>query len=379
MGRKAPLLSSAAFWRRRSPRPAPCRQRLREVRARAVQLAAAAHAVDHLRAARPQAYHVAMCSSPSDAQRCPTQCGPAADAQVQHRSQRNLRAPAGPHVRQQIEAGLPRVAAALHKAQVRQHAVHGLNAVAGHRSERGSPPRLVARQPAELVTTDVTASSPLRFLVQKALKTGNSGSSFFRVRRQSWCLSLQICLISVESRVETLTLLSARKTGDFHPAELVAPAAGPGVVPATPCSPCTSAAYQPFSLSRKTPGSAPLYSYALPVLPPGFPASNFEAGHGAHGLGPVLRHAGQRAVLRRPGRRRERGGRKAPPARTPTARPAGESAARGAPSWWSAASRRRGGSAGQSERGLSPCIVRMCPSKLCAPENGRSCRGQPWI
>ena len=28
-------------------------------------------------------------------------------------------------------------------------------------------------------------------------------------------------------------------------------------------------------------------------------------------------------------------------------------------------------------RGLSPCIVRMCPSKLCAPENGRSCRGQP--
>ena len=39
---------------------------LREVRARTVQLAAAAaHAVDHLRAARPQAYHrLAMCSSP---------------------------------------------------------------------------------------------------------------------------------------------------------------------------------------------------------------------------------------------------------------------------------------------------------------------------
>ena len=33
-----------------------------------------------------------------------------------------------PHVRQQIQAGLPRVAAA-HKAQVRQHAVRGLNAV----------------------------------------------------------------------------------------------------------------------------------------------------------------------------------------------------------------------------------------------------------
>ena len=44
--------------------------------------------------------------------------------------------PAGPHVRQQIEAGLPCVAAALHKAQVRQHAVHGLNAVRGHRMTR---------------------------------------------------------------------------------------------------------------------------------------------------------------------------------------------------------------------------------------------------
>ena len=67
---------------------------------------------------------------------------PAADAQVQHRSQRDLRVPAGPHVRQQIEAGLPRVAAALHEAQVRQHALHGLNAVgrAQNRQERGRWP-----------------------------------------------------------------------------------------------------------------------------------------------------------------------------------------------------------------------------------------------
>ena len=34
-------------------------------------------------------------------------------------------------------------------------------------------------QPAELVTSDVTASSPLRFLVQKALKTANSEKCVF--------------------------------------------------------------------------------------------------------------------------------------------------------------------------------------------------------
>ena len=128
---------------------------LGEVRARAVQLAAAAaHAVDHLRAARPQAYHrvhaelghVLLAVGPRGVhalQRAPQRrrvhvaprgdaqhdVVPAADAQVQHRGQRNLRVPAGPHVRQQVQAGLPRVAAALHKAQVRQHAVHGLNAV----------------------------------------------------------------------------------------------------------------------------------------------------------------------------------------------------------------------------------------------------------
>ena len=123
--------------------------------ARAVQLAAAAaHAVDHLRAARPQAYHrvhaelghVLLAFGPRGVhalQRAPQRrrvhvaprgdaqhdVVPAADAQLQHRGQRNLRVPAGPHVRQQVQAGLPRVAAALHKAQVRQHAVHGLNAV----------------------------------------------------------------------------------------------------------------------------------------------------------------------------------------------------------------------------------------------------------
>ena len=112
-----------------------------------VQLAAAAaHAVDHLRAARPQAYHrvhaelghVLLALGPGGQRRrvhvaprgdAQHDVVPAADAQVQHRGQRNLRVPAGPHVRQQIQAGLPRVAAALHKAQVRQHAVHGLNAV----------------------------------------------------------------------------------------------------------------------------------------------------------------------------------------------------------------------------------------------------------
>ena len=128
---------------------------LGEVRARAVQLAAAAaHAVDHLRAARPQAYHrvhaelghVLLAVGPRGVhalQRAPQRrrvhvaprgdtqhdVVPAADAQVQHRGQRNLRVPAGPHVRQQVQAGLSRVAAALYKAQVRQHAVHGLNAV----------------------------------------------------------------------------------------------------------------------------------------------------------------------------------------------------------------------------------------------------------
>ena len=54
---------------------------------------------------------------------CPTQCDVvlAADAQVQHRGQQNLRVPAGP-----TDSG---------KAQVRQHAVHGLNA--GRRIGRG--------------------------------------------------------------------------------------------------------------------------------------------------------------------------------------------------------------------------------------------------
>ena len=93
---------SAAFWRRRSPTHAPLvGEGLREVRARAVQLAAAAaHAVDHLRAARPQAYHrvhaelghVLLALGPGgvhalqrapqrrrvhvSARRYPTQCGP---------------------------------------------------------------------------------------------------------------------------------------------------------------------------------------------------------------------------------------------------------------------------------------------------------------
>ena len=39
------------------------------------------------------------------------------------------------------------------------------------------------------------------FLVQKALKTATPKSSFFRVRRQMWCLSLQIRSFSVEIAV----------------------------------------------------------------------------------------------------------------------------------------------------------------------------------
>ena len=55
------------------------------------------------------------------ARRCPTRCGPS--GRRPGPASRPAK-PAGPHVRQQIQAGLPRVAAALHKAQVRQHAVH---------------------------------------------------------------------------------------------------------------------------------------------------------------------------------------------------------------------------------------------------------------
>ena len=92
----------------------------------------------------PPCYHrvhasLAMCSSPchaasmrSSARRsvaastwlraeCPTQVVPAARPSPALRPAKPS-GPAGPHVRQ---AGLPRVAAALHKA----HAVHGLNAV----------------------------------------------------------------------------------------------------------------------------------------------------------------------------------------------------------------------------------------------------------
>ena len=60
--------------------------------------------------------------------------------------------------------------------------------------------------------------------MQKALKTANSEEFVFCVRRQVGCLSLKFRSFSVESK-QTLTLLriqlSARKTGEFHPAEVV--------------------------------------------------------------------------------------------------------------------------------------------------------------
>ena len=40
------------------------------------------------------------------------------------------------------------------------------------------------------------------FLVQKALKTPKS--SFFRVRRQMWCLNLQIRSVSAENRLQQI-------------------------------------------------------------------------------------------------------------------------------------------------------------------------------
>ena len=107
---------SAASWRRRSPTPCPPRRRRLERSPRPyhrvhaelghVLLALGPGGVHALqRAPQRRRIHVAP---RGDAQH---DVVPAADAQVQH-GQRNLRLPAGPHVRQQIQAGLARVAAA---------------------------------------------------------------------------------------------------------------------------------------------------------------------------------------------------------------------------------------------------------------------------
>ena len=86
-------------WRRRSPAPCPPRRRRpkRSPRPRRPARCCCSHAVDHLRAARPQAYHrvhahVLLALGPGgvhalqrapqrrrvhgSAQRCPTRCGP---------------------------------------------------------------------------------------------------------------------------------------------------------------------------------------------------------------------------------------------------------------------------------------------------------------
>ena len=66
---------------------------------------------------------------------------------------------------------------------------------------------------------------PAPFLVQKALKTVESEESVFCVGLQVGCPSLQIRRFSVESGLQTTTLLSfplsGRKSGEFQPAKHV--------------------------------------------------------------------------------------------------------------------------------------------------------------
>ena len=61
----------------------------------------------------------------------------------------------------------------------------------------------------------------LDFVRKRANLEAQAPKFVFRVRRQVGCLSLQFRSFSVESRLQTLTLLriplSARKTGEFHP------------------------------------------------------------------------------------------------------------------------------------------------------------------
>ena len=94
----------------------------------------------------------------------------------------------------------------------------------GPGSERDSPPRfrLVTRQPAELVTAFVTAPSGSVFGAKSA-QNGQLRKVCFSCQTASGMPEPQVSF-SVESRLQTLTLripLSARKTGEFHPAKLV--------------------------------------------------------------------------------------------------------------------------------------------------------------
>ena len=78
-------------------------------------------------------------------------------------------------------------------------------------SERGSPPRWSVSPPRWSVSPP--SLSPLTSLLRH-----RSGFSFFRVGRQLGCLSLKFRWFSVESGLQTTTLL---KTGEFQPAEHV--------------------------------------------------------------------------------------------------------------------------------------------------------------
>ena len=100
----------------------------------------------------------------------------------------------------------------------------GPTASRGPGSERGSPPRfwLVTRQPAELVTAFVTAPSGSVFSAKSA-QNGQVRKVRFLRQTASGMPEPQVSLVF--GRKQALTLLriplSARKTGEFHPAKLV--------------------------------------------------------------------------------------------------------------------------------------------------------------
>ena len=94
-------------------------------------------------------------------------------------------------------------------AQFRNSFFAGFSAARQPAEDRGSPPRfrLVTRQPAEIVTAFVTAPSGSVFGAKSA-ENGQLRKVRFSVRRQVGCLSLKFRSFSVESRLQTLTLLS---------------------------------------------------------------------------------------------------------------------------------------------------------------------------
>ena len=99
----------------------------------------------------------------------------------------------------------------------------GPTARRGPGSMSDSPPRWSVSPPS--LSPLMSPLLRLRFLVQKALQTVESEESVFRVGLQVGCPSLQIRRFSVESGLQTTTLLSfplsGRKSGEFQPAERV--------------------------------------------------------------------------------------------------------------------------------------------------------------